>query len=479
MSDFISTHMKPITKSVLGSYTLMSLSTSGSNENKKKPIIEDVFTELSKIINILNEHSIQKRTPLDFKLLNPFNSEHYEESHYLAPVLSFGNSPFMLHMQEKNTLAVALIKIGHEVTSPCQAKIKELAAELYHAECREQGDAARPFNEFVNIINDEIHDSKRRMPLKSISRTYNLIIDFKNKLICTKNAKADSILVEKLIRLLIGAAKGVITETPSTERKLEPSIKFLEQYALVVKNYATHMINEGKATSTYNLKELIDHLANLEEENMTSNGHLPLWSGRFCSETNSKDTINVGNLLHLLMKKKTNATTTSSFASFGALREFSEHLELSTSAFKFQTDLNRGPLINMLEEAIPEIAAGYGSHIPVVFETWEKAGNIAFKFVTKLEPYQEAAKQLANHVKLNQHLSLIELERTILNHAALMLEPLHQSIDIFIDLFLLYQKPIESLEGSQVDSLLKTNSSNSEASPSSSEPNSPPTESAA
>lgn len=478
MSDFISTHMKPITKSIPGSYTLMALSTPGSNKDKKKPIIEEVFSELSKIINILNEHAIQKRTPLDAKLLHPFNSEHYEESHYLAPVLSFGNSPFMLYMQEKSTISVALIKIGHDVTRPCQTKIKELAAELYRNECREQGDAARPFAEFVDIINDEIQDSKRRMPLKSISRTYNLIIDFKNKLICTKNAKADAILVEKLIRLLIVAAKSAITETPSMERKLDPSVKFLEQYALVVKNYATHMINEGRATSTYNLKELIDHFARLEEENATFIGHLPLWSGRFCSEANSKDTINVGNLLHLLMKKNANTITASSFASFGALRDFSEDLELSTSAFKFQTDLNRGPLINMLEESIPEIAAEYGSHIPVVFETWEKAGNIAFKIITKLQPYQEAAKTLANHVKLNQHLSLIELEKTILDHAALMLEPLQQSVDIFINLFLSYQKPIESLEGSQVDSLLKNDSSNSETPPPS-EPDSPPAESAA
>lgn len=443
--DIASQHNKNLFSSIRSKMVLFSLS-KGEDED-----LSEHLSAVSGFMDKIHSFVISEAIELANEEFRLYSKKGLKEFEYYAfkPHLYLGYSPFVFY-RENNKIKGCYISIRHVKSEWCRKTMNKLA-DKYFTEMYKKDEYVTKQDAKIHIEENLAKNNKDNIPLVEKYSDILFYIDVERGYLLSKSSQRDREAFDAFYPLLL----NIVTNEQFAKLKLVDDFKEEVKSRLGAIPYTRKAMGDGDACSAYDLTSLVNFYANQGNED----GELPLeptWSAQLYHADNTKQKMSFGESINLFLENPCDVDVSPTFSQ---ISNFAEDKALRFSELKVKGELRRGEFLKDYFEqygAENDLPSTFESEfIDVLYSTQSKEGNICIQIRDNLELHKDAMLAFLRSELNDRHFSKSDFETHLSNYQGRVLDLLHNSIDLFVSLYLTYAAVGEEFgEATVVDKLL-------------------------
>lgn len=426
-AELVKYQSAPFNNALKSNFMVYGFKSNGGDDNK----IKDHLSNVQKVCETISIAAIENAIDLDqdslrVKLKDSASAQY--EYYTLDPHISIGYSPFMFY--EKDGIKGVFIKMKHRKSVFCNKTIEKLSREMYESSLL--NDAPMSKKACKKIVLEEIERGNiTSVPLIESESSIHLYIDLEKDVLLTKSTKRDSESINVFYQLIKKAMQFINdSEIVNAESLIQDT--FSERFDKVC--FAQQAISNNIAFGPYHVGQLVSFYAKRESDKNDSVSSVePTMTADFISKDDASQLVKMKNSVGIVATEDGTMR-----ASFSMIDDFSNEKNMDVVSVRVQGEVPRADYLAKYCEEFPEQAPSsiQGEHIEMSYDTRAKDGNIMFKIVDGISEHTDITYQLLINELADTHYSIPNMEPLLLKNFAKNLSVLHDSIQLFTDLYL-------------------------------------------
>lgn len=426
-NEFISQQVKLAMGTIKSNQALYAIHLNEDNAE----LLESSFRAFSSLCGALKDYCSKHEVDVTRGDLRVYTkSQHVPDTEYfcLAPHVSIGYSPFMMYNSDGENKGV-FVKMRQHRFSYCSKSIKKLVQETFETSFK--SDEPVSMKEAKARVRDRLKDGNLdSIPLVEKVAPITFYLDLENQRVMAKSGHRDQdglAAFFQLIRRLNEAAEKDAYQPASLPSEL--ALK----YRYTVSPFSNYSMSMGKAYGAYNLRKMVEFYSS--DNNDDGCAVEPTWSGAFSSTNDHSQVITFKNSIGLFLPgiDATNPPPTT----FTMLNDFADAKGLNVNTLRVIGEVPMGDLLNSFKTEFPESVDDEirGDFLDVKFSTQAKDGNICIQVIDDLKYHKEAVAKFLRDDLSENHYPMNQIEGVLLKHLGGLLGVLHDSIDLFVKIY--------------------------------------------
>ncbi len=425
-NEQITYHLKPLVTAVKSFYSVFAVEIPGIEEQEEIKLHVQAITDLA---NKLGKASIEHEIDFDTQELRAYTtSPNEKECEYFAfePHISTGYSPVLSYGSESNIQGV-FIRLKHVSYVYCGKTMDKLAKALYEKQMK--ADDPIYMKEAKRAIREQTREQNNpeNVPLLKKENSVYIYLDSENQCFLAKNGKRSQDAIRLMLHLLSTLPEKLDSkyETDLTSTK---DVAF--EHNVYLQAYTNYSMSRGVAFGAYNITNLVDFYANEESDEVCPVE--PTMTAEMKNKEDSTQVIGFKNSVDLFMESKAGESV------FLSLKGFSEEKNLDFKSIRVTSEMHYSDQIKEYVKEFPEVAGEElgGDLLTIQYDTKSIEGNIGFKIADAIKYHIEATRKLSIEAFNDRHYSFKEMEPVMLSHFSGLLAVLHDSSNLFIELYI-------------------------------------------
>lgn len=442
-NEQITYHLKPLVTAVKSFYSVFAVEIPGIEEQ------EDIKLRVKSIVNLVDmigNASIEHEIDFDTQELRAYTtSPNEKECEYFSfePHISTGYSPVVSYGEKSNVRGV-FVRLKHVSHVYCGKTMDKLAKALYEKKMKE-GDPIY-MKEAKKAIREQTREQNNpeNVPLLKKENSVYIYLDSENQCFLAKNGKRSQDAIRLMLHLLA-------TLPEKLDSKYETNLTEIKDIAfesnIYSQAYTNHSMSRGVAFGAYNISNLVDFYAN--EKSDEACPVEPTMTAEMKNKEDSTQIIAFKNSVDLFMESEPGDSV------FSSLKFFSEEKNLDFKSIRVTSEMHYSDQIKEYIAEFPEVAGEDlgGDLLTISFDTKSIDGNIGFKIADAIKYHIEATRKLSIHAFTDRHYSFKEMEPVMLEQFAGLLSVLHDSSNLFIELYIRANQATEEFGSAITDAI--------------------------
>lgn len=434
-SDQFTKHQTiPFIKALKNDYMIYYIERPATAPEKMSEIMSSIGTLCTKVHDRLLKKELPVNSP-DFQLHMKMPKDCYSYTS-LFPHLRPGHSPFVFSKKDGEIQGV-LVCFGEESRTYCEKTITKYAEKHFEMEnLKEQGitmGAAKvAVRDALEAGKKEIGGEEMYIPLVVKKNTRYIYLDLVNNYALLKTGVKQNLALQEVFELL-----RRVYETLNEEKSfgIEDLCKDLFSERLQISHYTRQAIGKGEVTQPYYLTNLVEYYAH-QNNHEKAEGVTPLMTANFVSKDEAHNEIRFKNTVTMILSDE-DRDTLQKESPFRILGHISRVKNLDIKSLLMTGELARTSQIDEYVTMFPEDEdpALKLSHLPITYQTQSKEGNIRFAIKHGIDLHIGCFKSIIREKMHDQHYSPINREIMFLDYMGELLPLLHESTNLFIELY--------------------------------------------
>jgi len=353
-----------------------------------------------------------------------------------APIVRFGNSPFILIRNSKNKVIAGFINMYKRTTSYCPKTINKLVEDLVIQSMKNEDPIS--YGEAKESVNENIHTRNNPDNIPKITKQKDMLyfVDFENNILWandSKNAGRDVRRMAAMLRNFVNYFTDAGFDNIDALKEMREQL--FEGENIHLTDYPSYSTGMLKTVGSFNLHHTIEFFANNSE-----NKDIQLTNtAKLKSRTDTGSSVAFKDSIELFMEKdKEDDSTDKSF--FNRLYKFAENKSMEVKELKVQGELilpqsARDYMSDYANTAFTE--SGLGSLIDVEFKLGDTDGKMRVELCKTLQVkllLELITRALASNFE-DEVLSPAKSEAVILKIMGLVGELFLEKSKLFISTF--------------------------------------------
>lgn len=431
-SELISQHTKPTLQSLKSTQALYAIRHSEDDHEKlvaSLKAVRQLCDEISQYV-MKNRVSLQDE---DFRIYTRPKDQQDTEYYCLSPHLNIGYSPFIFLKPEKIIRGV-FVKIEQHRFTWCSTTMNKKAQKLYQDSFK--NDAPISMKEAKALIETNlVGGNLDNIPLIEKVSCSTFYLDLDNQRILSKSSHRDQDGITTFFKLLAKAAQ--VLHEKSKAVGFDELVKDACTEPFYIDPYTNRAIAKGLAFGAYNIDKLVEFYATQGPDSKACSVS-PTWSADLISKDSHVQKIQFRNSIGIFLDGISDQKQQPTFT---MINRFAGSKSLDVTKIEVVGEVPVGQLLKEYnQEYVPDEgeqpADTMGDFIDLTFKTHAKDGNICIQICDPLREHSKALQwRLRKHLNEN-HCSSGDIERLFLTWLGLLLEVVHNSIDLFTTLYM-------------------------------------------
>lgn len=431
-SELIAQHTKPTLQSLKSTQALYAIRHSEDDPEKLKMSLKAV----RQLCDEISQYAMKNRVSLqdeDFRIYTRPKDQQDTEYYCMSPHLSIGYSPFIFLKPEKNIRGV-FVKIEQHRFTWCSTTMNLKAQKLYQESFK--NDAPISMKEAKAQIETNLMGGNRdNIPLIEKLGYSTFYLDLENQRILSKSSHRDQDGIATFFKLLARAALVLHEKSPAAGFDELAQLGCAEPF--YIDPYTNRAITKGLAFGAYNIDKLVEFYAKQGPDSKEC-AVSPTWSADLISKDSHVQKIQFRNSIGIFLEGISDQKQQPTFT---MINRFAGSKSLDVTKIEVVGEVPVGLLLKEYQqEYIPDEgeqpADTLGEFIDLTFKTHAKDGNICIQLCDPLREHTKALQwRLRKHLN-EHHCSARDTEILFLKWLGLLLEVVHNSIDLFTALYL-------------------------------------------
>lgn len=433
-TDYVKLNLKSFLDDICAKHVVHSFELSGRDNDYALAELSKLAKICRAVNNQVTKESIELNGP-EFRVYT--KAKGIEETQYYAlfPHLLGGHCPFVVfenqgHNKSQYPIKGVFVKMARYSYNYCPKTIKKLAKELFTQHLKVGHSIT--MKEAKKLIKKGIEAEKIDVPLSESRQPISFYIDVEHGVILSRPSKAVAHAIRAFFHMVLKTAE-IIFPGGGAEVGINACLESNEIDGLSTLPFSMNAISQGLSSRAYNIDQIVDYYGGGLNENANTCPVMPTFTASAHAQDNGRQLVRFTDSICLF-----SGDSETEYPSFDRLSTFRKTMQLDYLSLRVITELPLSTQLKAFFELDPEYAEeqGIGNFVNVGFETSASNGNICFQIKERLGLFAKACSFLIYAHTRDNSVSPENAESVLLSYLGGLLEPLHDSTELFINLYL-------------------------------------------